>query len=990
MKQLHQHLENNIAWYKRWHETGHHKTVHYGVLFLAIAFAMALIMSSNPVKAVNSTYYISPTGSDTASGTITAPWKTFQKLQTAGINPGDTIYVRGGTYTSNAGNNADVHFQIGPLNGTQAQPINILAYPGEKPIFNLSNVLPNPGKYVTGMWLYGSNWVNLKGFTIKNLAQDPTGGAVNRGFQIVQSNNCRVELLDVYNIGGTGIAVDHSNNNLIINNDSHNNGDGMSPDHWNFGDGFTIGTGGDTSNNNVFEGNRAWMNGDDGWDGFEWSGQKVTYKNNWSFWNSVKPWGINGTQPPVNDSGMTPYTPSLWKNTTTGMFTPAADGTYPYLTSTESGEGFKLGGCNYPQPQSNCPPGAPTVLKKYLENNVSFGNVGTGYAANMAAEWSHRMSIINSLAFNNGNDGLGFGTGRSVGIAMIFKNDWAWNNNRLQSGGNVVYDGVVGTGSYTANNCPSSVGNNCPNISNNYWGSWYNGGSGYSNPGNLNSAYGGTIPQLTTGNFLSIDESLGVTPRQADGSLPNVNFLKLATGSGLIDKGVPVINSAGSQIVFNGSAPDLGPYESGTTDPNPPTVTLTAPTGGQTLGGNILMNATATDNVGVIKVEFYKGSSLLGLDTTSPYSYLWDSTSSTNGSTALSAKAYDATGNVGTSPVVNMTVQNIVTTITPDLKLNLSPNPVILRTQGTTADLAISVQEIAGGATTAPIEVRVTKNSGFSASLVSSPNWNLDSSNSGWYTLTSSSTIPANGTSLITLRYTKNTASYGTAPITVRIRMPSGGQTNTSNDLASTTLDYTSGIVVNDTPTADAGSNQTITLPTNLVTLAGSGTDVDGTIASYAWTKVSGSGTITSPSSATTTVTGLVQGTSIFKLTVTDNQGGTGSANVSVTVNVAVGGASFTFSPTFPSVNGSTTSSTSVSGSNSVEITVTGTNTITKVEFYCDGVLIGTDTTSNPFSIAAGWQTTTVSNGVHLITAKAYDNLGNTAMSTPVSVTVAN
>jgi hypothetical protein len=90
----------------------------------------------------------------------------------------------------------------------------------------------------------------------------------------------------------------------------------------------------------------------------------------------------------------------------------------------------------------------------------------------------------------------------------------------------------------------------------------------------------------------------------------------------------------------------------------------------------------------------------------------------------------------------------------------------------------------------------------------------------------------------------------------------------------------------NQPPVANAGNDITITLPTNTVTLNGSGTDADGTVTGYAWTKISGSGTITSPSSASTTVTGLTQGTSLFQLVVTDNQGAQSKADtVVVTVN---------------------------------------------------------------------------------------------------------
>lgn len=88
-------------------------------------------------------------------------------------------------------------------------------------------------------------------------------------------------------------------------------------------------------------------------------------------------------------------------------------------------------------------------------------------------------------------------------------------------------------------------------------------------------------------------------------------------------------------------------------------------------------------------------------------------------------------------------------------------------------------------------------------------------------------------------------------------------------------------------PVANAGSNQSITLPTNSVSVSGSAsTDPDGTIASYQWAKTSGPATYTivSPTSVSTSITGLVQGTYVFALTVTDNQGATNTAAVQITV----------------------------------------------------------------------------------------------------------
>lgn len=100
---------------------------------------------------------------------------------------------------------------------------------------------------------------------------------------------------------------------------------------------------------------------------------------------------------------------------------------------------------------------------------------------------------------------------------------------------------------------------------------------------------------------------------------------------------------------------------------------------------------------------------------------------------------------------------------------------------------------------------------------------------------------------------------------------------------------FESGGTSNNPPTANAGTDQTITLPTNSVTLTGSGTDTDGTIASYLWTKISGpvTFTIVSPSAAQTVINNLVQGTYVFRLTVTDNSGATGYDDIQVTVDAA-------------------------------------------------------------------------------------------------------
>ncbi len=94
---------------------------------------------------------------------------------------------------------------------------------------------------------------------------------------------------------------------------------------------------------------------------------------------------------------------------------------------------------------------------------------------------------------------------------------------------------------------------------------------------------------------------------------------------------------------------------------------------------------------------------------------------------------------------------------------------------------------------------------------------------------------------------------------------------------------------VNQVPVADAGTDIAITLPVNTAVLSGTGTDPDGSIVSYLWTKTSGSGTYTinSPSSANTTISNLEQGVYEFQLQVTDDDGASAYDIVQITVNGA-------------------------------------------------------------------------------------------------------
>ncbi len=91
----------------------------------------------------------------------------------------------------------------------------------------------------------------------------------------------------------------------------------------------------------------------------------------------------------------------------------------------------------------------------------------------------------------------------------------------------------------------------------------------------------------------------------------------------------------------------------------PPQVSLTGPTAGAALSGTVTLTATATDDVGVVKVEFYAGTHLLGTDTSAPYELSWDTATASNGPAALTARAYDGTCGWTPSAAVDVTIDNV-------------------------------------------------------------------------------------------------------------------------------------------------------------------------------------------------------------------------------------------------------------------------------------------------------------------------------------------
>ena len=93
-------------------------------------------------------------------------------------------------------------------------------------------------------------------------------------------------------------------------------------------------------------------------------------------------------------------------------------------------------------------------------------------------------------------------------------------------------------------------------------------------------------------------------------------------------------------------------------DTEPPVVVITSPENGATVSGVFPVTVSASDNVGVTKVEFYIDGNNEFTDRREPYEFSWDTTTVTDGNHTIVAKAYDRAKNEGVSDPVAVIVQN--------------------------------------------------------------------------------------------------------------------------------------------------------------------------------------------------------------------------------------------------------------------------------------------------------------------------------------------
>jgi hypothetical protein len=164
------------------------------------------------------TYYVATTGSDSSSGSSSAPFKTIQKAADI-VSAGDTVYVRGGTYA-----NVWVHQK----NGTSSAWIAFKPYPGETVIIDTFK----NGRYENGnncFTLGGSSYLEINGFRFTS--SDPRGDSQEfseysqtlpaGGIKIdmaggVYSSHIKIYNNTFYHLGGGGIGATKLSHNVEI------------------------------------------------------------------------------------------------------------------------------------------------------------------------------------------------------------------------------------------------------------------------------------------------------------------------------------------------------------------------------------------------------------------------------------------------------------------------------------------------------------------------------------------------------------------------------------------------------------------------------------------------------------------------------------------------------------------------------------------------------------------------------------------------------
>jgi MYXO-CTERM domain-containing protein len=305
---------------------------------LALAVGVVSIVVA-PALARAAEWYVSPSGSDSAAGTMAAPFATLSKANSAAA-AGDTIWVRGGTY------HLTTQLVLSKSGTSDTNRTKFWAYTGETPVLDASMYVTSNAAVDVPVVLVTGNWMHLRGLEIGNAKVGASGDHSYSLLRTKNASNNTFELLNIHNGFGPGLFVDTGmGGNLILNCDSHDNYDvnGSQGDGQN-GDGFGVHYQ-KTGPSTIIRGCRAWNNSDDGYD----------------FISQEVPITIEGCF-------------------ATGMGRGSAG----------NGNGFKIGS-------------SLTGIRHIVQNNVAWKNKDSGFYANHSTggnTWYNNTSYMNGTQYN--------------------------------------------------------------------------------------------------------------------------------------------------------------------------------------------------------------------------------------------------------------------------------------------------------------------------------------------------------------------------------------------------------------------------------------------------------------------------------------------------------------------------------------------------------------------------------------------------------------
>ncbi len=176
--------------------------------------------------------HVAPDGADGNSGEITKPLRTLRAAQ-GKARPGDTVWIRGGTYRMAESDVMEVHYGRAHVilldkGGKDGKPISYLAYRDEKPVFDFFAVKPE-GLRVTALRAKASH-LHLRGIAFTGVQVNLAGHTQSINVENLGSHNL-FERLSMHDGQGIGFWLGGGSDNLVLNCDAYRNYDNTSPSY---------------------------------------------------------------------------------------------------------------------------------------------------------------------------------------------------------------------------------------------------------------------------------------------------------------------------------------------------------------------------------------------------------------------------------------------------------------------------------------------------------------------------------------------------------------------------------------------------------------------------------------------------------------------------------------------------------------------------------------------------------------------------------------